>query len=99
MKKVYLGPYNCVSPIGNNLTDTWNALVSGKSGIKLNDFTALHGDLYAAIVAEEQVDRHLNELLKDTRLPSDAAFSKLEKLMIAALIPVVNAVVIHKRLN
>jgi 3-oxoacyl-[acyl-carrier-protein] synthase-1 len=94
MKKVYLGPYNCVSPIGNNLTDTWNGLVSGTSGIKLTDFSALHGHLYAAIVAEEQVDRRLNELLQDTRLPSDAAFSKLEKLMIAALIPVVNAVVI-----
>ncbi|WET69195.1 beta-ketoacyl synthase N-terminal-like domain-containing protein [Sphingobacterium sp.] len=94
MKKVYLGPYNCVSPIGNNLKDTWNALVSGKSGIKLTDFAELHGDIYAAIVEEEQLDQHLNKLLQNTQLPFDAAFSKLEKLMIAALVPLVKAVVI-----
>ena len=34
-KRVVVTGLGCVSPVGNNVKDTWNALIAGKSGAAL----------------------------------------------------------------
>lgn len=94
MKKVYLGAYNCVSPIGNNLTETWNALVKGKSGAKQETINSMYPDICAALVVEDNLNGYFNKLLQEENLSTSIRFTKLEKLMIAALIPVIRTVAI-----
>ena len=96
MKKVYLGAYNCVSPIGNNLMETWNALIKGKSGAKQESITGMPADICAALVGEDELNGYFNKLLGEENLYTSIGFTKLEKLMIAALIPVIKTIAITK---
>lgn len=94
MKKVYLGAYNCVSPLGNNLMETWNTLVEGKSGVKQETINCMYPDIYAALVGEDELNGYFNKLLLEENLHKSIGFTKLEKLMITALIPVIKTVAI-----
>lgn len=82
--KVFVAQSNCVSPAGFSLSDNVAALLDGKTAISLHEqSTYWHEPFYAGIVDELSLDKCFDTLaLKGT-------FSKLEKLVLLALIPIV----------
>lgn len=89
MRKVYIGPYNCISPLGCTLEDTWSAVLEGKSGITLQEPIGEIPNTYAAIIVRDELDSYFTAQLQDIKLAEAFRFTKLEKLMISALLPIV----------
>lgn len=82
--KVFVAQSNCVSAAGFSLSDNVATLLDGKTAIALHEqSTFWHEPFYAGIVDELSLDKCFDTLaLKGT-------FSKLEKLVLLALIPIV----------
>lgn len=76
---IFIGPMNCVTPLGLNLDHTWDALLQGKSGIAAQPPGLLPDAFYAARISRE--DLHA----KSTDQGSD-----LYKMMFLALRPMMD---------
>ncbi|RZJ72523.1 beta-ketoacyl synthase N-terminal-like domain-containing protein [Flavobacterium sp.] len=82
-KNVYISGTNCVSPLGFTVWENFENLIAGKSGIARHQNAMMPHPYFSAIVDEEQ----LNE--KFTKISDLGNFTKLEKMMILALHPIV----------
>lgn len=79
--EVYINQSNCVTPLGFDVKSNFEALISGKSGIqKSEDY---HQPGYISKIEDELLNQKFLEISKDSH------FSKLEKMMILALFPLV----------
>ncbi len=83
-KPIYITDANCVSPLGFDVETNWNALINGQSGIQFQEKYGNLSSIFASIIDSEK----LNEsFLKITNVDT---FTKLEKMLILALQPIVN---------
>jgi 3-oxoacyl-[acyl-carrier-protein] synthase-1 len=79
--EVYINQSNCVTPLGFDVKSNFEALISGKTGIqKSEDY---HQPGYISKMDDELLNQKFLEISKDSH------FSKLEKMMILALHPLV----------
>ena len=83
-KKTYISDGNCVTPIGFDVESNWNALVNGQSGIQFLESYGNLSAIYASIIDKDK----LNESF--LKISEDNTFTKLEKMLILALHPIVN---------
>ena len=83
-KTIYITDANCVTPLGFDLESNWNALVSGQSGIQFQEKYGNLSSIYASIIEHEK----LNESF--LKVSNENTFTKLEKMLILALHPIVN---------
>lgn len=87
-KSVYITQTNCITPLGFDVNSNWDALQQGKSGIKLHKNVGNLEQFYASIISTTE----LNEVFDKTVFPfsvSDKKFTKLEKMLLLALLPLV----------
>ncbi len=83
-KKVFVADYNCVTPLGFDITTTMEALEINKSGIQCYKNEATQSDFYLAKIDDTTIDLEFDKITTRTD------FSKLEKLFILALKPLVD---------
>lgn len=95
-KEVYITDYNCVTPLGFDVSSNWNALVEGKSGVGLHKIIENQEPFYASMIDSEKLDNEFNRFFDSTqkseirRLANDnVSFTRLEKMLLLSLKPLV----------
>ena len=95
-KEVYITDYNCVTPLGFDVSSNWNALVEGKSGVGLHKIIENQEPFYASMIDSEKLDNEFNRFFDSPqkseirRLANDnVSFTRLEKMLLLSLIPLV----------
>ena len=92
LKKVFIRQTNCITPLGFDVVENVKNIMNGFSGIqKHNDVSLLKSPFYAAIVNNVILDKAFAEIA-----PCDS-YTKLEKMMILALDPIVDKSKINER--
>ncbi|ESU19916.1 beta-ketoacyl synthase [Flavobacterium cauense R2A-7] len=89
-KNVYITDTNCVTPLGFDVVSNWDALLKGQSGIGLHEKLGMLESFYAAVIDSEQLDTAFSGISKDNH------FTRLEKMLILALAPIIGQ---HKITN
>ncbi|MGK6343088.1 beta-ketoacyl synthase N-terminal-like domain-containing protein [Chryseobacterium sp. DT-3] len=82
-KETYITDYNCVTPLGFDVSSNWNNLVEGKSGVALHKVVKSQEAFYASIINTEK----LEEEFKNNFDSPD--FTRLEKMFLLSLKPLV----------
>jgi 3-oxoacyl-[acyl-carrier-protein] synthase-1 len=82
-KEIYITDYNCITPIGFDVSSNWNHLVEGKSGVALHKVIENQEAFYASIINTEK----LEEEFKSNFDSPD--FTRLEKMFLLSLKPLV----------
>ncbi|MCY1663680.1 MULTISPECIES: beta-ketoacyl synthase N-terminal-like domain-containing protein [Chryseobacterium] len=95
-KEVYITDYNCVTPLGLDVSSNWNALVEGKSGVGLHKIIENQEPFYASMIDSEKLDNEFNRFFDSAqkseirRLANDnVSFTRLEKMLLLSLKPLV----------
>lgn len=95
-KEVYITDYNCVTPLGFDVSSNWNALVEGKSGVDLHKIIENQEPFYASMIDSEKLDEEFNRFFNSAqkseihRLAIDnVSFTRLEKMFLLSLKPLV----------
>lgn len=81
---IYITDANCVTPLGFDIETNWKALVNGQSGIQFQEKYGNLSSIYASIIDNEM----LNESF--LKITNENSFTKLEKMLILALHPIVS---------
>ncbi|HEY0092578.1 MAG TPA: beta-ketoacyl synthase N-terminal-like domain-containing protein [Flavobacterium sp.] len=85
LKEVFISRTNCITPLGFDVESNFNALKNSVSGIKQhNRVDLLNQDFFASIID----DSNLNDAFEEI---SASKHSRLEKMMLLALHPVIEA--------
>lgn len=79
--EVYINRSSCVTPLGFDVQSNFEALINGKSGIQKS--VNYHQPGYISKIEDELLNQKFLEISKDSH------FSKLEKMMLLALFPLV----------
>lgn len=83
-KNCYITQTNCVTPLGFDVNSTFDALKNGVSGIQLHENSPLmSSSFYAATIDSDKLDAAFSQI------ENNSHFSRLEKMMILALQPIV----------
>ncbi|MDN4014187.1 beta-ketoacyl synthase N-terminal-like domain-containing protein [Chryseobacterium gambrini] len=95
-KEVYITDYNCITPLGFDVSSNWNALVEGKSGVGLHKIIENQEPFYASMIDSEKLDEEFNRFFNSAQksesqsLASDnVSFTRLEKMFLLSLKPLV----------
>jgi 3-oxoacyl-[acyl-carrier-protein] synthase I len=92
LKKVYITHANCITPLGFDVDSNVANIAKSISGIqKYSDTTLLKSPFYAAMVNEIDLDKAFAEITLS------GSYTKLEKMMILALHPMVDKAKINER--
>lgn len=81
--EIYITDYNCITPIGFDVSSNWNHLVEGKPGVALHKVIENQEAFYASIINTEK----LEEEFKSNFDSPD--FTRLEKMFLLSLKPLV----------
>lgn len=83
-REVYINQTNCITPLGFDVASNIEAILRGDSGIQLHqDIAAMPSPFYASVIADEKINSAFEKISTDTK------YSRLEKMMILALEPIV----------
>lgn len=83
-KTIYIADANCVSPLGFDVETNWNALIKGKSGIQFLENYGNLSSIYASIIDDEKLNKCFQ------KITTENTFTKLEKMLILSLLPIIN---------
>jgi len=82
-KEVYITDYNCVTPLGFDVSSNWNALLQGESGVVKHKVIENQEPFYASLIDSEKLE---NEFQKHFE---NKDFTRLEKMFLLSLKPLV----------
>ncbi|KQR94998.1 beta-ketoacyl synthase [Chryseobacterium sp. Leaf180] len=82
-KDVYITDYNCVTPLGFDVENNWKALVSGQSGVQELYFENMQKSFFVAKIDDKILEEKFNKNFKNS------VFSRLEKILILSLQPLI----------
>ena len=84
MKEVYITATNCITPLGFDVESNIDAITNGQTGIqKHEDSSLMPMPFYASIINNEKLNNAFE------KISADKKYSRLEKMMILALEPIV----------
>lgn len=84
-KKVYITTVNCVTPLGFDIESNMTAMLENNSGIQYNEHSELLEDSFYASIIDDNILTTAFELVDKS-----AGYTRLEKMLILALNPIVN---------
>lgn len=87
-KEIYITDYNCVTPLGFDVSSNWNALLEGKSGVALHKIIENQEPFYASMIDSEKLNEEFNRLF-DSAQKDNVNFTRLEKMFLLSLKPLV----------
>lgn len=83
-REVYINETNSITPLGFDVDSNIEAILRGDSGIQLHqDIFLMPMPFYASIIADEKINSAFEKISTDTK------YSRLEKMMILALEPMI----------
>jgi 3-oxoacyl-[acyl-carrier-protein] synthase-1 len=83
-KEIYITETNCITPLGFDVESNIEAILRGDSGIQLhNDISLMPNSFYASIISDDKINSAFAKISSETK------YSRLEKMMILALEPVI----------
>ncbi|HLF51081.1 beta-ketoacyl synthase N-terminal-like domain-containing protein [Flavobacterium sp.] len=82
-KEVFITQTNCITPLGFDVDSNMEALSKGLSGIQLHENEMMSNSFYSAIINSEALNTAF------TKISTDTHFTKLEKMLLLALAPIV----------
>ncbi len=88
MREVFITDYNCVTPLGFDVSSNWNALLEGKSGVALNKIIENQEPFYASMIDSEKLENEFNRFF-DSAQNDNIEFTRLEKMFLLSLKPLV----------
>ncbi|WP_267404453.1 MULTISPECIES: beta-ketoacyl synthase N-terminal-like domain-containing protein [unclassified Chryseobacterium] len=87
-KEIYITDYNCVTPLGFDVSSNWNALLEGKSGVALHKIIENQEPFYASMINSEKLEVEFNKFFDETQ-NDNVEFTILEKMFLLSLKPLV----------
>ncbi|MEN4759285.1 beta-ketoacyl synthase N-terminal-like domain-containing protein [Chryseobacterium sp. C39-AII1] len=85
-KEIYITDYNCVTPLGFDVSSNWNALLEGKSGVALHKIIENQEPFYASMIDSEKLNEEFNRFFDGAQNDS-TEFTRLEKMFLLSLKP------------
>ncbi|KMQ63274.1 beta-ketoacyl synthase [Chryseobacterium sp. BLS98] len=82
-KEIYITDYNCITPLGFDVSSNWNNLVKGNSGVALHKVIENQETFYASIIDTEKLNEEFNNKF------DSQGFTRLEKMFLLSLKPLV----------
>lgn len=82
-REIYITDYNCVTPLGFDVSSNWNHLVEGKSGVALHKVINNQEAFYASILDTEKLEEEFKNNFGSLN------FTRLEKMFLLSLKPIV----------
>ncbi len=86
--EIYITDYNCVTPLGFDVSSNWNALLEGKSGVALHKIIENQEPFYASMIDSEKLNEEFKRLFDSTQ-NDNSKFTRLEKMFLLSLKPLV----------
>lgn len=86
MKEIYITDYNCVTPLGFDVSSNWDALLGEKSGVSLHKIIDNHDPFYASKIDSEKLEEKFTKHFESVQ---NNSFTKLEKMFLLSLKPLV----------
>lgn len=80
---IYISETNCITPLGFGIQPNIDAVLNGKSGISVSE----NYPMFPNVLLGEIADEELNPKFSD--ISSDSDFTRLEKLLILVLYPII----------
>lgn len=91
-KQTYITKTNCITPLGFDVASNIQNISAGVSGIQLHQNNNLQGkEYYAATISDEKITKAFSKI-SDSKM-----YSRLEKMMILALMPIVDQTSLNSR--
>lgn len=81
-KEVYITKTNCITPLGFDVQSNFKAVLEKKTGVSSTNAHAQFPEIYLAEILDAEIDKHFS------KLTSESTYTRLEKLAILALQPV-----------
>lgn len=91
-KQVYISKYNCVTPLGFSVNSNWEALLKNESGVQFHKTFGNLSNLFFSKIEDANLERAFYELKV-----SENDFTRLEKMMLLALNPIIDENLISNR--
>ncbi|MPS74255.1 MAG: beta-ketoacyl synthase [Chryseobacterium sp.] len=85
-KEIYITDYNCITPLGFDVSSNWNALLKGKSGVALHKIIENQEPFYASMIDSEKLEEEFYRCFDETQKKN---FTRLEKMFLLSLKPLV----------
>lgn len=82
-KEIYITDYNCITPLGFDVSSNWNNLVKGNSGVVLHKVIENQEAFYTSIIDTEKLNEEFNNKF------DSQGFTRLEKMFLLSLKPLV----------
>ncbi|SDL55777.1 beta-ketoacyl synthase N-terminal-like domain-containing protein [Chryseobacterium taihuense] len=82
-KEIYITDYNCITPLGFDVSSNWSALLERKSGIALHKIIENHEPFYASMIDSEKLNEEFSKNFNNQN------FTRLEKMFLLSLKPLV----------
>src|SRR5690606_933017 len=80
---VYISETNCITPLGFDVQSNIDAVLNGKSGISVSDKYPMFPNVLLGEISDEEINRRFSAISSDTN------YTRLEKLLILVLYPIV----------
>jgi len=81
--EIYITDYNCITPLGFDVSSNWKALLEGKSGVGLHKVIENQDPFYASMVDSEKLNEEFNKNF------DNKDFTRLEKMFLLSLKPLI----------
>lgn len=82
-KEIYITDYNCVTPLGFDVSSNWNALLEGKFGVASHKIIENQEPFYASMIDSEKLNEEFQKNFDNQN------FTRLEKMFLLSLKPLV----------
>lgn len=87
MREIYITDYNCVTPLGFDVSSNWRALLEGKSGVALHKVIENHEPFYVSMLDSEKLEEEFSRYFNS--IQPNLTFTRLEKMFLLSLKPLV----------
>jgi 3-oxoacyl-(acyl-carrier-protein) synthase len=87
-KEVYITDYNCVTPLGFDVSSNWNVLLEGKSGVTLHKIIENQEPFYASMIDSEKLEDEFKRFFGSAQNNKEN-FTRLEKMFLLSLKPLI----------
>ena len=88
MRATYITDYQCITPLGFDVTANWNALLEGKSGVRLHQIIESQPAFYASMIDTEKLNEEFSKNFSGDQIDRQD-FTRLEKMLLLSLKPLV----------
>jgi len=84
--EIYITDYHCITPLGFDVPSNWNALLEGKSGVRLHQIIENQPAFYASMIDTEKLNEEFGKNFTGDQKDSQD-FTRLEKMFLLSLRP------------